>query len=195
MIELPATPAPRSIAVRPISFGFIMRGAASLHVYRPGSRWAIDIDYPPMKYEQSHEFVALLTRVKIEGIPLRVPVPTLLDQSIQGTPTVFGSGQAGNQLALQGFQTNPDYEARAGFWLTIVDPNGACLHQVAQTTQSVGGEATVAINPPLRAPHANGTPVRFDQPFIEGFIDGDDWSWTVPTNGLIAPSFTVEEYR
>lgn len=193
MIELPASPAPRSVSPRLIDYGFIIRGASSLRIERPGSRWALDVEYPPMKLVDSYDFVALLSRAKSEG--LKVRVPTLIPQSIQGTPTVLGSGQTGNRLALQGFQTNPNYELRAGFWFTIDEGENAYLHQVAQTTTSNAGEATVEINPPLRAKHPNGTPARFDVPFIQGFIASDDWSWTVPVNGLIAPTFTVEEYR
>ena len=192
MIDLPDAPAPRSIAPSFLDQGFIQRGAASLRVDRPGGRWAFEVQYPPMKANDSRQFTALLTRAKRAG--LRVEIPLLQPQPMPATVVVDGGAQTGASIKLRGFGGDP-VKILTGFWLTIEDGAGeAYLHQVLVDAVTTAGAATLQIEPPLREIFADGASVEMTAPYIQGFMDGEVHSWTVPVNGLIAPAFTVEEF-
>ena len=106
-----------------------------------------------------------------------------------------GAGQAGKSLDIRGLTAG--YAFKEGFWLTITGADGTSyLHSVSEpAVATAGGLATVEIEPMLREAFADGAVIELGAPFIEGFIDGDGWSWTVPVNRLIAVAFSVEEYR
>lgn len=192
MIELPDSPAPNGMDPVLIDYGSIVRGASSLRINRPGSRYRVTFSYPPMIPDKSRQFVARLLRAKREGIKIKLPL--IVSQGFPGTPVVNGAGQSGTSINLRGF--TPGYIAKEGYWLTIIEGAGAYLHSVAATATANGsGTMTLQIEPPLRVPFADGRTVNFAAPYVEGFVDGEDWGWQIPVNRLIAVSFTVEEYK
>lgn len=194
MIELPPSPQPNSMEPTLLDYGSIQRGAASLRVDRPGSRYMVAFTYPPMQADMARKFTARLQRAKSDGI--RVPVPLLgVSQGIPGAPVVDGAGQAGKTLAVRGLTAR--YIAKEGFWLTIIAVDGsAYLHTVAETAVAdATGKATISIEPALRAPFADGDSIELAKPYVEGFIDGESWGWSVPVERLIAVGFSLEEYR
>jgi hypothetical protein len=192
MIELPASPVPNGMEPQLLGQGFIQRGAASLHVDRPGSRYAVTFGYPPMEPDIARRFIARLLRAKRQG--LRVKLPLLVPQPVSGTPIVDGVGQAGSRLRIRGLSGG--FVIREGTWFSVRDAAGnSYLHNVTADVSANGsGVANVEIEPPLRAPLANSAPVEMRAPVIEGFIDGDELSWQVPVSRRLALGFTVEEY-
>lgn len=194
MIELPASPAPRDVSPRLLSFDLTLRpatGAAVTLIARPGSRFAADFAFPPMMPDAARVFVARLLKAKSEG--LRMPFPLLgVSQGIPGTPVVDGAGQAGTSLAVRGL--NPGYVAKEGWWLSIEDADGQhYLHVVtAPATADGTGDATLSIHPPLRSPFADGDTVHLAKPMIEGLVTSDV-QWPLPVNRRVELSFTIEE--
>lgn len=193
MITLPDSPAPNGLGYALLDYGSIQRGAASLRVDRAGSRYRLEISFPPMVPDTSRKFLARLQRAKREGIEIELPLLGV-SQGIPGAPVLDGAGQAGTAIALRGL--TPGYVVKEGFWLTISEADGtAYLHSVAETAVAdASGEAAVQIEPPLRAPFADGDAVELARPFVQGFVDGDSLAWEVLVNRLIAPSFVMEEY-
>ena len=191
MIELPASPAPNGMEPALLDYGMVQRGASSLRVDRAGNRWRIGFGYPPMQPDKARTFTGRLTRAKREG--LRIVLPLIVPQGAPGATVVDGAGQAGTLLDVRGF--NAGYPVKEGFWLTVVSDGQGYLHQVTETVRAdVSGEAVLSIEPPLRAPLADGDTVELAAPFIEGFVDGEEWGWSVPVNRLVSVGFTVEEY-
>lgn len=192
MIELPESPAPNGMEPALLDYGGVLRGASTIRIDRPGSRYRIGFSYPPMKPDTARKFTARLQRAKREGV--RVTLPLLVHQSFPGAPVVDGAGQAGTTLSVRGL--TPGYAAKEGFWLTLIEADGtAYLHSLAATAiADAAGNADFEIEPPLRAPFADGAAIELAAPWIEGFVDGDEWGWSVPVNRLIAVGFTVEEF-
>ena len=193
MITLPVKPRPNFMEPSLLDFGFAQRGAATIRVNRPGSRWRNSFAFPLMTVDAARSFIARLLRAKRQT--LQVDIPLLVDQGNPGSPVVNGGGQAGTSLNIRGFTAG--YVAKEQFWLTIVEADGtAYLHSVAETASANGsGNATVEIEPPLRAPFANGATIHFAQPYMQGFMDGDAYTWTVRTDRYVELSVTVEEYK
>lgn len=193
MIELPDSPAPNGIEFEAIDYGMFQRGASTLRVDRAGGRYSLRVSFPPMVADTARKFIARLQRAKSEG--LRLDIPLLgVSQGLPGAPVVDGAGQAGKTLNVRGL--TPGYVAKEGFWLTIIETDGTpYLHMVAVTGVSAGGTLAMEIEPALRAPFADGAAIELANPFVEGFIEGDGWSWSVPVERLIALSFPLEEYK
>lgn len=195
MIELPDSPAPNGVTPRLLDYGAVLRsptGGSSLRLDRAGSRFAAEISFPPMKADTARVFVSRLLEAKSEG--LRIEFPLLgVSQGSPGSPVVDGAGQAGKTLNVRGL--TPGYVVKEGYWLSIVDANGQhYLHNArAVVRSSAGGLAALSITPALRVPFADGATIHLAKPMIEGLVDGNEWSWQIPVNRLIALAVTIEE--
>lgn len=193
MIYLPVKPLPNAMEPSLLDLGFIQRGAASLRVDRPGGRYRITFGFPPMQPEQSTGFTSRLKRAKRQG--LQVVIPLLRSQGIPGAPVVDGAGQSGSSIDVKGF--NLGYIIREDYWLTIIEADGtAYLHSVVETVVATDGTATIEIEPPLRAPFPDEAEIEFAAPYMQGFMDGDAFTYRVPGSPhSIEIGITVEEYR
>ena len=195
MIELPADPAPNGVSPSLLDYGMVLKpstGAAASRLDRKGSRFRLDVSFPPMKADAARVFISRLLRAKSEG--LRIPFPLLdVPQGSPGSPVVDGAGQTGKSLDVRGL--TPGYAVKEGFWLSIEDASGQhYLHNVAAAVRAASdGTATLTITPELRTPFADGATINLAVPMVEGFVDGNAWQWAVPVEKLIALSFPLEE--
>lgn len=195
MIVLPSLPRPNRMVVETLDFGFTQRGASSLRVERPGGRFRLSFSWPSeiMRPPVSSQFTAKLKRAKRQGVQIDVLPP--FPQGAPGSPVVDGSGQSGTSINVRGL--TPGYTAREDYWLTIVESNGtAYLHSVFQTVRAgSGGNATLQIEPPLRAPFADGDRVELARPFIQGELLGENFSYGFEELKSVALSIVIEEYQ
>lgn len=174
--------------------GGIQRGTASVRVDRLGNRHRNTFTYPPMNPEVAARYTTKLKRALRRG--LKMYIPLLIKQGVPGSPVVDGAEQTGDTLAVRGF--TPNYVAKESFWLTIVDASDrAYLHSVETTVVADGsGEATLQIEPPLRADFADGATIEMGKPFMHGFVDLPafevDYIEAKFTAGL---TFPLEEYK
>ena len=195
MIELPELPGPNGAAPSLLDFGINLvppTGARELRVDRPGSRFQVEISYPPMEPAKSRVFVSRLLEAKRKG--LRIEYPLLgQSQGIPGSPVMDGAGQSGTTITVRGF--TPHYAFKEGFWLSIEDASGQhYLHNCRSNgLASATGEATIQIEPALRNPFADGAVIHFGKPMVEGLPQGSEWGWAIPVNGLIALSVPIRE--
>lgn len=193
MIELPRLPRPNRMAVDVLDFGFTQRGAASLRVERPGGRHRIILSWPREIVEGAvaSKFLALLKRGKRQSVQIDVLLPQ--PQGSPGAPVVDGAGQSGSSIAIRGL--TPNYTAKADYWLTIVEADGtAYLHSVFETVRADdAGEATVEIEPPLRAPFPDGAAVHLARPYVQGQLVGETFSYAFEELRRVPLTITIEE--
>lgn len=196
MIELPDLPAPNGVSPTIIDYGIIQRpptGGAVLNVGRPGSRFRIQLKFPPMDGDDARKFIARLVKAKrVGGIRAKFPILDV-DQGLAGSPVVNGAGQAGTILAVRG--VTPHYLCKEGFWLNAFDTMGQpYLHTAsAPSVADASGLIILNIEPPLRFPFADGAKVELEKPVIEGFIDGGEWSWDIDLARHYGIAVTIEE--
>ncbi len=194
MLTLPALPAPNGAQPRLIDAGTILRpstGAAPQHFARGGSRFAVDLTFPPMKPDTARLFVRRLLGGKREGI--RVEYPLLdVNQSGGGSPLVSALTVGGASLPLKGM--TPSFVVKEGWWLTVIGASDVrCLHCVAaDATVNGSGLVTLAVDPPLRISLATNSVVLLTTPTVEGLVTSEP-SWEIPNNRLISLGFTIEE--
>lgn len=194
MQTLPVKPKPNSMEPTLLDRGFIQRGAASLRVDRPGSKWAIKFTFPLMTVDGARGFISKLLRAKRQG--LQINIPLLVEQGIPGSPVVDGAVVgAATSIPVRGL--TPGYVVKEQYWMTIVEADGtAYLHSVIYTVTADGtGAAILDIEPPLRAPFVDGDTIHLAKPFMQGFIDGENYGWVVRSDRFVEPTVTVEEYK
>ena len=195
MIELPDSPGPNGASPSLMDYGIDLvppTGAKELRVDRAGSRFAIDVSFPPMPPHDSRIFVSRLLAAKSEGVRIEYPLLDVV-QGSPGNPVVDGAGQAGTSLNVRGFA--PHYRFKEGYWLSIEDENGQhYLHNCrANGAADAAGIASLSVTPALRHPFLDGAKVHLGKPMIEGRPVGSEWSWQIPLNGLIALSVQIRE--
>lgn len=196
MIVLPDGIQPSGIKLALIDYGLTLRpalGGAVQRVSRAGSRYRADVSFPAMKGSDARRLISRLLEAKRAGL-LRITFPLLDEtQGIPGAPVVDGAGQAGTSLNIRGL--TPYYGFKEGFWLSILDAAGQpYLHNCrSNVVASSAGLATIAIEPPLRAPFANGATILLATPVIEGFVDGGEQSWDIDVERIYGMSVTIEE--
>lgn len=194
VLTLPTSPGPNAVNPRLLDFGMILRpatGAPAQHFARPGSRFAVDVSFPPMRPDTARPFVRRLIAGKTEG--LRIYFPLLgVTQGNPGSPLVKTATAGGTSLPLKGLTAG--YAFKEGWWLTVIDAAGVYyLHTIdADGSADGSGDATPTVRPPLRAALAVNDVVLLQRPMIEGLVTSDA-SWELPTNRLVQLSFTLEE--
>lgn len=194
MQQLPVKPSPNGMTPTLVDPGFIQRGSSALRVDRPGSHWAIDFVFPLMTVDGARAFISKLLRAKRQG--LQINIPLLVHQGIPGSPVVDGAVlAAGSTLSVRGL--TPGYPVKEQYWFTVTEADGtAYLHSVVETVVADAlGEAVLEIEPPLRAPFVDGDTIHMAKPFMQGFIEGQGYSWTVRSDRFIELTVKVEEYK
>lgn len=195
MIELPRLPRPNRMGIETLDFGFTQRGASSLRVERPGGRFRLSFSWPEaiMRPPVSSKFTARLKRGKRQGVQIDILPPQ--SQGSPGSPVVDGAGQSGTAIAVRGL--TPGYVAREDYWLTIVEADGtAYLHTVFETVRAdAAGEATIQIEPPLRAPFPDGARVELARPFIQGELLGENFSYEHGELKSVQLTIVIEEFQ
>ena len=196
MIVLPPDVHPNGMKPALIDYGMTLRpalGGAVQRVSRAGSRYRAEVSFPPLQGANARRLISRLLEAKRVG-SLRIEYPLFEEaQGLPGTPVVDGAGQAGTSLNIRGL--TPYYAFKEGFWLSILQADGQpYLHNCrTNVVASAAGLATIAIEPPLRAPFANGATILLGTPVIEGFIDGGEQSWDIDVQRIYGVSVTIEE--
>lgn len=196
MIILPASPKPNRVTVDNLDFGFNQnRVAASVRVDRPGNRHRLTLTWPreQMIPGQREAFTAALKRGKRAGVQINVPLTA--DQGAPGTPVMNGAGQSGTVLSLRGL--TPGYVLKQDYWLTILRSDGvAYLHSVfTDATVNGSGNVAVQIEPPLRFPFPDGATVLLQTPYVQGFLVGETFSYSIEEVKMTPLSISIEEYQ
>lgn len=195
MIELPETPGPNGADPYFFDPGLNLRGALggpTVRLDRLGARYGVAVTYPPMYANDAKVFISRLIRAKSEG--LRMPYPLLgVVQGGAGSPLIDGADQTGRTLNIKG--VTPGYLFKEGSWLSIEDANGQhYLHNVAASTRApANGEVALPLCEMLRRPFANEDIVHVGRPMIEGFVQGDQQSWTLSIGNFVQLQFAIEE--
>lgn len=165
--------------------------AASLRVDRPGMHYAAEFSLPVMTPDMGRVLASRLSRARSEGI--RVAWPLIgAPQGSAGAPQVDGTDSAGTTLKVKGLTVG--YLAREGYWLNVLDADGAhYLHQVQATVRADAlGKATLAVWPPLRCVLANNAVVKLTGVQFEGVLSSGV-SWEIAVDHLFSPPPIVIE--
>ena len=168
-------------------------GGNTQRLTRLGSRFAIDVQYPPMVYSDAQQFLVAL--VQSETVALSIPVPQRgLTIGTPGSPVVNGNGQAGLALAIRGAAAG--YTVQLGQFLSVITGGRRSLYMcTSATTLNGSGAGTVPIGPMLRTTPSDGDTVELAVPRLEGFLPIGAAKWSIEMLIRIGIAFSIEEDR
>jgi hypothetical protein len=194
-VTLPTSPSPRSLTPRLVTARAELRsafGGSTQRINRLGSRWAFEVELPPMTAANALAWTDLLVEADT-GI-LELPEPGITIGS-PGTPLVNGASQTGSSLITDGWTAG--YVIPKGKWLSVSVSSLLYLYQTtASTTASGGGAATLPIRPLLRASPADNAALNVNPAKVEGFVSVSDGAMGISVARLVEGlSFTIEERR
>lgn len=197
MIDLPIYPQPSAMTPSEIDFGTILSpptGGEDQRLNRLGNKHRFQISMPPMPSAKlGRQWLIDLKRAKKEGA--RMPFPLLgFEPGASGAVVVNGSTAAGSTLLVRGAWSN--YVFRNGAPFSIEVGGRHYLHFVAgEVIASDTGTATLTIDPPLRKQPSDADVCHFGTPMIEGFIEGDEFSWQMSVDHFLGFDFSIREAR
>jgi hypothetical protein len=166
-------------------------GGPSQRIARMGDRWMVKYDCRPLLYQQAAQVVADLNAGLSSKIRAYLPQPGI--NTALGAPAFASpSTAAGNTIAMTGF--TPDVVIQSGQHFNITTGGVAYLYQVsAAVTADGSGNATVPIQPILKAQPATGDVINFANPVIEGFVQGNTQAVSLSLALTGSMSFTIRE--
>lgn len=192
-ITLPSSPGAASAMMRFVSHNNVLRpvfGGEEQVIQRMGSKWAIDVQMPPMVYDTARVWIARLTSGQAQTVLVPVPQPDMVIGN-PGAPVVDGGGQGGTFLNLKGFA--PGYQVREGQFFSVVSGEDRCLYQAVEARAAdAEGKMRLQFNPMLRRWPVNNAVVEMAQPLIEGFVQTAQ-QWSIDTARHVGLEFSVVE--
>ena len=150
-------------------------------VARLGDKWTYQVDLRPMFAWQSRPLIALL----LQGLDAKVLCPIVIPgiDTSAATDAVAVSG-GGRSMIVTGDTTTKSL----GQHFSLVANGVRYLHQITAIT-----DQTIKFIPTLKVKIAGGEVLEFREPKIEGFLDGNEQSWTVGLVSNVGLTFKINE--
>ncbi len=195
-VTLPTMPGPASAVPRLLDYHGVQKpflGGPVNHIFRMGTRFALEVQLPAMKNAEAaaRAWIADLLRGKRDGVIWEFPQPDFIP-----TPRanfIHVAALAGAEtLVINGFAAGE--VVPRGAFLTLNHGGRRYLHNMfTSTVAEAGGVIAVEITPPLRVPATVGDVIERTPPMIQGYLDGDDASWTLELARTVGLQFVIVE--
>lgn len=166
-------------------------GGPNLPLNRKGDRWAIDIDTGALDLECASRLMADLVRAGGETVCVDLP-STGKDAALAADPAVWGAGQAGSLLTVDGLPVG--YVVRKGRLLSLISNGRRYVHMITGALVADGAtRATLPIWPMLRVSPADNAIVELKVPRLEGFVHSPSGFSAEGFAALTVDQFSIEE--
>lgn len=178
-----------------VDFGANLQGPLGGEVQRierQGSRWAVQVEMPPMKHPATGRiFMSRLVSGISEGLRMAFPLQGF-NPGTPGSPMVDGAGHAGRTLPIK--NATPGYVFREGQFFSLTRGDRHYLYKVdGEAVVGSDGKAVLPIWPMLRAQHLDGDALHVGRPMIEGLVTADQLGWQMALAHFSAFSFELRE--
>jgi hypothetical protein len=159
---------------------------------RPGSRFGLNVQLPPMKSDDTaRKLVALLNEGLEQGVIVHWP-QIGFDAGAPGLVQINGANQLGTTLNVDGVGTG--YSFRHGQFGNFTTSAGRLhLFQLRGDVHYGDGTAALPIFPMIRKSPNDNSAVDFTTVRLEGWLDDEARSWTVGRARSTGLSFAVTE--
>jgi hypothetical protein len=179
----------RSAVIRLVDFGGFNRpvlGGPVQRINRLGSRYAIDVELPPLREEPDGRlFSTLLERALSEGALFAFPQPGLRI-SPPGNPVIDGAVLSGTSITMRGL--TPNCVIRAGQYFSVIHDGRRYLYRAAtEAWADDTGDVAVTVTTLLRDSLSDGDTVELGKPMIEGWVEA-------PQYGMMREPFTTIQF-
>lgn len=191
-LTLPTSPAPALLTPRLVTARNELRpafGGSTQRLNRKGSRYAFDVEMPPMRYADALAWGDIET--EDDTVVMLLPQPGVALGEL-GDPRIKGANQSGSTLIVDGLLSGK--VVGRGWWLSVLDGSRRWLYRTAASATADGsGETSLPLRTMLRAPHSDNAIVNIATPYVEGFATLADDAMAVGTDQLVRLKFTIEE--
>lgn len=168
----------------------------SQQVYRhQGQAWEVDVTLPAMKREQAEVWVSFLLRLRgqygtfLIGDPAGA-TPRGSASTTPGNPVVFGAGQTGDELNIDGLPISTSGYLLAGDYIQLGSGVTATLHKVLENVDTNSlGEATLNLFPRVRTAPADNAPITVTNTVGAFRLVSNETSWDINTATIYGISF------
>ena len=154
----------------------------------PGARWHFSCSFDSLSEADAAAMRTFLA--KLRGRSNRFTVWPLGVKAMRGvatgTPRVNGAAQTGTTLATDGWTPSTAGILLAGDYIGV---NGELKLLVADAASNGAGQATLSIEPPLRASPTDNAAITTTRPLATFMLDEDASRWT--TNAPSLDSFSI----
>lgn len=192
MIIFPEHIRPQSVTPEYVDYGSLVKpifGGDILRTNRKGSRFRVSVSLPPIP-AGSEGVISDIIRGKSQG--MRMLWEQGFDVRKVGSPVIDGDDQQGTSLSIRGFE--PNIKLPKDLFFSFEQDSKSRLHILTEAaTVDAFGAVTLAIEPELRVLTVDGSTCSFHKPVIDGFVEGDDWAWTISLSKQIGASFDLVE--
>lgn len=193
-LYLPVHPAPRRMTPRPISSRNEMGpafGGPDQRESRMGSRYAIDVEMPPMSYAHAQEWADIDDEAATVVMLIDQPGLDIGDPGF--SVVVDGGGQTGSAVRLRGL--TPNYQFRKNQWVSmILSGQRYCYRASFPAVADGAGKVLLPLRTLLRKPVTDGAVVEVAEPKIEGYPTPTEDCWSIDAfDRLVRPAFAIRE--
>jgi hypothetical protein len=162
---------------------------------RPGARWMAEYTLPPMTRAQAAGWVAFLAALRgrvgtFKGFDPDARVPR---GAATGTARVKGAGQTGTTLLTDGWTASVAGILKAGDYFTLTQPETRLYMVVGDAASDGAGEATLEIEPGLRASPTDDALLTTGNPYALFRLAGDEVGWDADHVGRFGLAFAATE--
>jgi hypothetical protein len=176
-------------------------GGADQRLDRIGSRWGVTVQTKPMKGEEARIWASRLVRGVREKASLRLSQPGIVFADFTpwtALPYGFPTQPANSEvLVLYIAEAAVNRVVKEGQFLSFIKDGKRYLHQaIADAAVDAAGLIGINIQPPLRVPLTHmdaASPVTLNNPRIEGYIAGEEATWTIDNAKIYGFSFSIDE--
>ncbi|HEY1878432.1 MAG TPA: hypothetical protein VGG68_00720 [Caulobacteraceae bacterium] len=157
-------------------------GGPTQRITRVGSRYACDIQLPPLDADCAASWLACQLEAEAMGSTVSLPMPQMIPAA-RTMAFVTGSGNSGgNVITVDGNERPP-----VGAWLSVSVGGRSYLHFATAQTGTHG----LQVGPLLRVTFPSGTAIEVETPLLEGYLD--DPAWSVEFFRFVGNKFTITE--
>tara|TARA_Y100000004_G_scaffold54130_2_gene60283 strand:- start:2296 stop:2922 length:627 start_codon:yes stop_codon:yes gene_type:complete len=162
-----------------------------------GAIWVAQVTLPPMSREQASEWQAFYMQLHgthgtfLMGDPdAKSPLGNALSNiSVNGAHSI-----GAYDIAMDGFNASVTNVFKKGDYVQFGSGSTSKLHMVvANTSSNASGEATVAIEPPLKTALADDAVVLYTNAKAVMRMDNNDLGWNANENSIYGMSFSCSE--
>jgi hypothetical protein len=157
-------------------------GGPTQRISRFADRWILEVEMRKMRIDQAGPIVNSLLAGLSE--PLTAPIVEGLDLSPWSDGAVSLAATGGTSLKI----TGGGAAKYVGQFFSIAKNGKRYLHRITSIS-----EDNLSIFPALKTAVAVGDVLEFGAPKIQGFIDGNEQSWSVGLVAALGVSFKIVE--
>jgi hypothetical protein len=169
-ITLPSTPKPQTMSWRLLmpTQANVSSWTGKRQVVASGRGWwECDFNLPPIVGSTNiNAWRAFVALARGTANDFYIPVDPTAQSALSNTVRTNGTDQTGRAIATDGWP-NSSTVLQAGQFVTI---NDQLLQVTSDVTSNGSGQATIAVEPPVRQPVADNSVVEYKNPFCKMYM-------------------------